>query len=412
MFIRTNDSSVLVALEVGTSKVAAAVAKLQQDGTMVLLGVGEVPSSGVRKGEIAEFHDAQTCVRQALKDAEEKTDAIIEEVYLLLTGSHVESKSDFVRIVNMEEDYLVNQEHVEELNQMVQNLVIPRDRVIVHSLLQHYRLDNEVQTRDPIGQNSQTIEAHFHRIHGVNTRLQTTVRCVRELDIEISGYALSSYATAQVILPPEAKQAGCVAIDLGAGVSDYIVYRNGAVVHTGALGLGGDHLTQDLAIGLRLPYAKAEYLKKRHGNLFMDGMHPDDRIQLPRDMSFEERHIYRDSMVKILAARQSEILEIIEKDIGMEGHWPHLTGGVYITGGASQMQGLGRMAGEVFPVPVEMVHEHQFDGDQTYSKRPDLSSLIGLLRYAQFREMHKPKPRGWRRIRQSIGKLLASMNLF
>lgn len=410
MFIRKDDYDILVALEVGTSKVVAAVAELRPDG-MTLLGVGEVPSSGVRKGEITDFQDAQTCIHQALHNAEKETDAEIREVYLTLTGSHITSRTDTVRFAITDEEKQVTGEHVSELNHLAQGLVIPRDYVIVHSLLQNYCLDDNVVTREPVGLSSGTLEGHYHLIYGLQTRLQTTVRCVHEQGVEICGYALSSYAMAQGLLSPAAKQAGCVAIDMGAGITDYIVYLNGAVVHTGSVAVGGDHLTQDLAMGLRLPDQKAEQLKREHGDLYMDGHHRDEKIILERDMTFEERSIYRESMAKILHVRQRELLELIHQDLEARGLWPHMLGGVHITGGASRMTGLERMAREIFPSEVKFVHEHAFDGDQTYSKRPDLSTVLGLLRYAQRKEMAKAKPRGWRRIQQSVVNILTAMRL-
>jgi cell division protein FtsA len=411
--MKQNNAHVIVGLEIGTSKVVAAVAEVRDDGSMMLLGVGQAPSSGIRKGEVVDFQDAQACVRQAIADAEGETDVEIGELYLILTGAHISSRTDMVRCTVLEDDQRVTQDAVDELKHLAQNLVIPRDCVIVHSLLQHYRLDNGDISREPIGLNSQNLEAYFHLIYGLQTRLQTTVRCVAEQNIEVSGYALGSYAMSQAVLTSEAKQHGALAIDIGAGVTDYIVYNKNAVIHTGVLSLGGDHMTQDLAIGLRLPYQKAEQLKRDHGNLFMEGHHPDEKITLERDMSFEERQVYCDSVTKILHSRQREMLELIYEDIESRGLWSQISNGVYITGGASQMQGLDRLAQEIFPVEVHMVHEHQFfDGDQTYSKRPDLSTVFGLLRYAQKREMKKIQSRGWRRLRNSVVGLLHSMKLF
>lgn len=410
MKINHDETTVLVGVEVGTSKVVAAVAELRRDGSMTLLGVGEAPSSGIRKGEIVDFQDAQACIRQALHQAEKMTDAEIGEVYVTLTGPHIMSRTDSVRLPVLEDDKVITQEHLDELNHLAHNLVIPRDYVIIHSLLQNYYLDNHMPSREPVGVMSGTIEGKYHLIYGLQTRLQTTVRCIREMDVDISGYALSALAMSNCVLSSEDKKAGAIAIDIGAGVVNYIVYVDGDVAHTGVLGLGGDHLTQDLAIGLRLPYQKAEALKKDYGDLFMQGHHADERITLSRDVSFEERAIYRESMVQILRARQQEILNLIAQDVA--GFLPQITAGILITGGASQMRGLQRLAEEVFSMPVQMVHEHSFDGDQTYSRRPDLSAVLGLLQFARRKELNRFKPRGWRGWRESLMNLLASMKLF
>lgn len=411
MFWKQKETNVLVAVEIGTSKVVAAVAELKADGSMTLLGVGEVPASGVRKGEIVEFQDAQTCVKQALHLAEQKADVEIHEAYLLLTGAHIVSRTDSVRCTMGDEETEVSEETLAELNELAQNVSIPRDYVFIHSLLQHYKLDHGVVSREPLGLLTRSVEGYYHLIYGLDTRLRNTVRCVQEHGIKVSGYALSSFAVANELLTKRAKEAGSVAVDMGAGTTDYIVYQNGAVVHTGVLGLGGDHLTQDLSFGLRIPYQKAEALKKSHGDLYMNGEHADERIRIEPDVSTEELMVYRESMVAILEARQREIFELIHEDLEKRGIWPALSGKVYLTGGASLLRGVERMASEIFPVECKLAHEHNLDGDQTYKNRPDLSAVLGLLRIAQKKEMQKRVPKGWRRLQHTFTSLLETMRL-
>jgi cell division protein FtsA len=179
------------------------------------------------------------------------------------------------------------------------------------------------------------------------------------------------------------------------------------------LALGGDHLTQDLSVGLRLPFLRAEQLKREHGDLFMNGHHADEKIVLERDMSSEERHLYRESMVKILHARQEEILRLVIEDIESHGLWNSLSGDVVITGGASQIRGLETMAREMFPLDVRMIREHEFfDGDLTCSTRPDLTAVFGLLNYARRKELASMQTKGWNRVRNAVGSLLSAMKLF
>lgn len=413
MFFRRNSSTILAALEIGTSKVAAVLAESRADGGMTFLGIGEVPSSGIRKGEIVDFEDAQKCVQQALHLAEHQTDAEIGEVYLAITGAHIISRNDSVRTSLIDDQRTVSERHMEQLHQMAHHLVIPRDYVMIHSLLQDYVLDNAVSSQDPTGIVCDQIEGRYHLMYGLKSRLQTAVRCIRELDVNIAGYALSSYAMAQVILSDEAREAGSIAIDCGAGVTSYIVYLGGAVVHTGVLALGGDHLTQDLAMGLRLPYLKAEALKKEHGTVWLGACREEEMITIPQDISFEQRQIYKYSMAQILNARQREILTLIAADIERANLWPKLGGNIYITGGGSQIAGLELLAQSVFPIPVSLVHEHPFEGDQTYSRRPDLSTLLGLLYFAQQKEMQRAASlRPFGRLRQSVAQLFAGMKLF
>ncbi len=403
--------NIVVALEVGSTKVAAAVGEIRPDGTLALLGIGEGPSGQVRKCEIVDFEVAQGCVRDALAEAEQKTDIVIAEVYLAISGAHIRSSNTRVTTaINNDGDEIAT-EHLQELQDMATAQPLPTDHAIVHHLLQHYVLDDGSTTDNPIGLASKHLTAHFHQVYGLATRLQTTIRCVKELSIDVKNYALSSYATAQAVLTRNQKQLGAVVINLGGGLSDYIAYQKGAVVHTGVLGVGGDHLTNDIVSGLKIPYAKAELLKKTEGSVILDPNEEEDRITLPGAYNFEERQLYRASLNIIMQARQAEIFDIILEDLQNAGFWPEFHGTVYITGGASQVKGLVELASQIFPCPVELAHQSPFDGDQNYGRRPDLSTLMGLLHYARQAELEVSSARGFARVGQSLRRALANMRL-
>jgi len=277
--------NIVVALEVGSTKVAAAVGEIRPDGTLALLGIGEGPSGQVRKCEVVDFEVAQGCIRDALAEAEQKTDVVVAEVYLAITGAHIRSANTRVTtIINNDNDEITH-EHMQELHDMATAQPLPTDHAIVHHLLQHYVLDDGSTTDNPVGLASKQLTAHFHQVYGLATRLQTTIRCVKELSIDVKNYALSSYATAQAVLSRNQKQLGAIVINLGGGVSDYIAYQKGAVVHTGVLGVGGDHLTNDIVSGLKIPYAKAEQLKKSEGSVIL---HPDARCRSLRNSGPDE----------------------------------------------------------------------------------------------------------------------------
>jgi cell division protein FtsA len=403
--------NIIVALEVGSTKVAAAVGEIRPDGTLALLGIGEAGSGQVRKCEIVDFEVAQGCVRDALAEAEQKTDVVIAEVYLAISGAHVRSSNTRVTTLINNDGDEITPENLQELHDMATAQPLPVDHAIVHHLLQRYVLDDGSMTDNPIGLASKQLTAHFHQVYGLATRLQTTIRCVKELSIDVKNYALSSYATAQAVLSRNQKQLGAIVINLGGGISDYIAYQKGAVVHTGVLGVGGDHLTNDIVSGLKIPYAKAELLKKTEGSVILDPAESEDRITLPGAYNFEERSLYRASLNTIMQARQAEIFEIILEELQSAPFWPDFAGTIYITGGASQVKGLIELASQVFPCPVELAHQSPFDGDQTYASRPDLSTLLGLLQYARQAEMEIPSAKGLARVGQSLRKALVNMRV-
>jgi cell division protein FtsA len=403
--------NIVVALEVGSTKVAAAVGEIRPDGTLALLGIGEGPSGQVRKCEIVDFEIAQGCIRDALAEAEQKTDVVIAEVYLAISGAHIRSANTRVSIATNNENDEIGPEHLQELHDMATSQPLPADHAIVHHLLQHYQLDDGTRTDNPVGLVSKHLTAHYHQVYGLATRLQTTIKCVKELSIDVKNYALSSYATAQAVLSRNQKQLGAVVINLGGGISDYIAYEKGAVVHTGVLGVGGDHLTNDIVSAFKIPYAKAEQLKKSEGSVILDPAEEEACIVLPGAYNFEERTIYRASLNTVMQARQAEIFEIILEDLRSAHFWPHFHGTIYITGGASQVRGLVELAAQLFPFPVEVAHQSPFDGDQNYGRRPDLATLMGLLQYARQAELEGASARGFARFGQSLKRALASMRL-
>lgn len=407
-----NDRNIIAALEVGSTKIAVAVGEIRPDGSLALLGVGESPSGQVRKCEIVDFETAQRCVYDALNDAESKTDVVINEVYLAISGAHIRSKNVRHSVVIPENEDEVNEYHLEELRGLAQNHVLPSDYSLVHDLLQHYVLDDDSITDNPLGLATKRLGADYHLVFGRSTRLLTTIRSVKELSIDVKNYALSSYATAQAVLNRSRKMAGAVVVNLGGGVTDWVAYEKGAVVHSGVLGVGGDHLTNDIVAGLKIPYAKAEELKKSQGSVVLEEGGQDEIITMPQAYNFEERRIYRESLATIMQARQAETLEIIRQDLEAQPFWENFAGTVYLTGGASQVGGLLPLARSLFPGHVELAHQFPLDGDQNYAKRPDLSTVMGLLRFAQRAEMEAPPVRGLARVRESFKRALAGMRLF
>lgn len=411
MFFRNKESNIVVAVEAGTQSVITAVAELNADGKLYLLAVGEAKSNGIRKGEVVDYQLALQSVRDSIIDAENKSDTEINEVYLSLTGSHVSSRRVLVKTNIEEEDNLISNDHINQLEQLARQQAIPRDHALVLELLQHYYLDGQTICEDPIGLNSNVLEASYLLVHGLHTRLESSVRTIIEQDIDVSGYALASYATAQSILDKLMKQQGSVVVDIGAGSTDYIVYANGAVVHTGVIGVGGDHVTQDLAIGLKIPYDRAEELKISYGDLYVDGYSPGEKILLERDLHMDEKEISRNALAQISYVRIRELFEIINSELEEKEVWPHVTGHLYLTGGCSKLCGIVRLANEVFPVKTKLGEITSFEGDQIYKQRPELATALGLLIYARQVELNNRKVSGWDHIRRSFSEVMSAMKM-
>lgn len=382
--------NIVVGLEIGTSKVCAVVGETKRDGTIRILGVGQAPSRGVRKGEIVDFETASKCVREALVDAEEKSDVMIGSVFLAITGGHIECFNNR-GAVNLPEDRdEICEEDFEDVQASAREVSIPAPNMFVHSILQHYYVDGQDGVLNPIGMLGRKLEADFHVIHGVATRIKNSVRLVKEVGPEVLDVVFSPLATAQVVLDQNQKTLGALVVDMGGGTTDYVVYVDGAVKESGALPLGGDHITNDISLGLRIPMAKAEKLKTEEGSVIVGQGVPGETVRLKDETGFAGKEIEREMLNTIIHCRVRETFELLKKKL--DGDYLHFLGaGMMITGGCSQLKGIQHLAEEIFGMPVHVTHAQTVSGPTSAFENPQFSTAIGLVKYAEATQPARPQ---------------------
>jgi len=374
---------ILVGIEVGTSKVCAVVGEAGREGTMRILGVGLAPSKGVRKGEIVDLALATECVHDALSDAETNSDAEIGSVSVAVSGSHVHSFNSRGAILIPADRFEIDEEDVHEVAVKAREINIPTENHFLHSIIQHYFVDGQEGVLNPVGMMGRKLEADFHIIHGVKTRLQNTLRCIRENGIEIDEIVVNSLASAQAVLDQHQKDLGAVVIDMGGGVTDYIVYENGVVRHSGVLAVGGDHISNDISLGLRIPLTRAEKLKIEEGSTRLGAGTPGEMIVLKNDAGFAGKEVEREMLNTIIQARVRENFELIKKQIEAEIPPHKLGAGVMLTGGCSLLRGIKDVAESVFDLPVHLAREADAAGPKSVLNNPQYSTAIGLIKFAQ-----------------------------
>ena len=271
---------ILVGLEIGTSKICVVVGDSKPDGSIKILGVGQAPSRGVRKGEIVDFDTAQKCVHEALVDAEEKSDVMIQSVYVGVTGAHIASFNNRGLVLIPEDQEEITDADCDSVRASAREVSIPPQNMFLHSILQHYYIDGQEGVLNPVGMMGHKLEADFHIIHGIGTRIKNAVRCVKEIPLEVEDVVFNPLAAAQVVLNQHQKNLGALAIDIGGGTTDYLMYVDGAVRQSGSLGIGGDHITNDISMGLRIPMARAEKLKVEEGSVTLGNCLPGETVTL------------------------------------------------------------------------------------------------------------------------------------
>jgi cell division protein FtsA len=392
------NNDLMVGLEIGTSKICVVVGESRPDGTTKILGVGQAPSRGVRKGEIVDFETAMKCVHEAVVDAEQKSDVMIRSVYVGVAGAHIQSFNNRGCVILPDDRDEIDEEDIEDVKISAREVSIPAQNAFLHSIIQHYHVDGQDGVLNPIGMLGQKLEADFHIIHGVRTRIQNTIRCVKELPLEVEDVVFTALASAQVVLTQQQKNLGALVIDMGGGTMDYILYVDGAVRQSGAIGVGGDHITNDISMGLRIPMARAEKLKIEEGSVILGNCLPGETVVLKDDSGFAGKEIERETLNTIIHLRVRETFELLKRTLDEESFINYVGEGISITGGCSLLQGIDHLAEEIFEIPARVARAQTMSGLTSAFQNPQLSTAIGLIKYAQAVQSDRPQRRGLTRI--------------
>lgn len=386
-------SKIHVGLEIGTSKTCMVVGEVKVDGSVKILGVGETKSAGVRKGEIADYAQVRTCVREALLEAEDVCDVDINSVFLAVTGSHIQGVNNrgTYRLPDDEQEILP--EHVEEAKEIARDIAIPTDNVYLHNVVRQYWLDGQENATNPVGLLGRTLEADFHIVHGIRTRIQNSIKCVREIPLDVDDVVFAPIASAQIALNRQRKDAGALVIDIGGGTTDYVLYLDGAIAASGCIPVGGDHVTNDIHLVTHIPLSKAEKVKKLEGDASGDAARSVGMVIVPDEKGFPEVEVKRQLLNDIIRGRLKETLELVKQRLP-EGSLGKVGTGVFLTGGTSLMRGFGELANEVFQLPIYRPEQPEVSGVHAYFRDPQYSTAVGLIRYAQLLDEDRPKRSG------------------
>jgi cell division protein FtsA len=339
---------------------------------------------------IVDFETAGKCIREALVDAEEKSDVMIGSVYLGVTGGHIVGFNNRGAVNIPEDRDEICEEDFEDVQASAREVSIPAPNMFVHSILQNYYVDGQDGVLNPIGMLGRKLEADFHIIHGVATRIKNCVRCVKEVGPDVLDVVFNPLATAQVLLDQNQKGLGALVVDFGGGTMDYLVYVDGAVRQSGSLAIGGDHITNDISLGLRIPMAKAERLKIEEGSVILGNSRPGEVVVLKDETGFAGKEIEREMLNTIIHCRVREAFELLKKRLEEESHLPFLGAGLMLTGGCSLLKGINHLAEEIFSMPVHLTHAQTVSGLTSAFENPQFSTAIGLIKYANAMEPARP----------------------
>ncbi len=399
---------VITALEIGTSSVKVLMAEVREDGGIMIAGVGERDSRGVRKGEIIDFELALDSVRNAMEDAESSSrKSIGEHLYLVASGGRAESllHAGGIPVLNEydEPGGEITQDDVDHALEAARKIHVPDDRIRMHTLEQNFEVDGRGGIANPVRMLAQELRAGMLMIHGQRSVIENLKKLIESVPVTCADAAFGGFCSALAVLTPEHKRAGAVVIDLGGGTTDYLAYSAGLVRLAGSIAVGGDHITGDISSGLNLGRRQAEMLKKESGSAIINRLKSDQNISIPPEGSYRGGIVRSSTLHTIIHARMEETLRLIAEQIEQSELAGVLNGGVILTGGGSALEGVADLAQQVFNAPARVGRIYDCVGLSTKQEGARFAAAIGAIRYASAQRKPAAPARG--AIRNFFSKL-------
>ncbi len=374
-----SEGTIVAAAEIGTSKVAVLIGHVSEAGRLGIIGHGLCSSRGVRKGAIYDLRAVLDCLQSAIELAETRASVSVENLFLAQSGSHLQGQ--FIEgIANVRNaNGIVQQEDVERACSDAKGKMPPNDRIWVVHIRNPFRIDERV-VEEPIGEQGSRLSAGYWSVSGERKIISDQIRLLNGIAIEVEDLILASTASAEAVLQTSEKRSGCIVLDVGGGSTDYVFYKDGFIVRAGVIPVGGDHITNDLSVGLRINSRWAENLKKEHGCALARTEDKERKVWAHGDHSIGDRECYLQSVHAIIEARVRELFEIVRKE------WVSVLGdskpgsGVVLTGGTSRLSGIEELAAKVFATHVRIGTPP--NGVEKAIAGVEYSTCIGLLMYA------------------------------
>ena len=348
---RGNDDPV-VGLDVGTTKICAVIAEPRGHGGLEVIGMGTAPSRGLRRGVVVNIDSTVEAIKHAVAEAEQMAGVEVAGVYAGVAGGHIKSLNSRGVVAVSGKDREVSAVDVERVIEAARAINLPQDREIIHVLPQTFTVDESDGVREPIGMSGVRLEVEVHIVTGLVTAVQNVVRSVNRAGLAVYDVVLEPIASAEAVLLADERELGVVLIDIGGGTTDLALLRDGAVWYTGILPLGGDHITNDIAVGLRTPVRDAEELKKRYGCALTALVPAEETVDVPSVGGRKPRQLSRQVLSEIVQPRIEEIFTLVAGNLAKAGFQDAAAAGVVVTGGSSIMEGVPELAERVFDQPV------------------------------------------------------------
>jgi cell division protein FtsA len=375
------EKNLIVGLDIGTSKVAAIVGEVKEDGSIEVVGVGSHPSRGLKKGVVVNIESTVQSIQRAVEEAELMAGCEIHAVHAGIAGNHIRSLNSHGIVAIRDREASMGD--VDRGIDAARAVAIPADQRILHILPQEFIIDSQDGIRDPVGMSGVRLEARVHIVTGAVSAAQNIIKCVRRCGLEVDDLILEQLSSAQAVLSEDEKELGICLVDIGGGTTDIAVFTDGSIRHTAVIPIAGNQVTNDIAVALRTPTQHAEEIKLKYACALTQLASGDEVIEVPSIGDRPARRLSRQTLAEVVEPRYEELLTLVQAELRRSGFESLMAGGVVLTGGSSRIEGLVELAEEVFHMPVRLGIAHNVGGLAEVVNNPAYATGVGLLLFAR-----------------------------
>lgn len=370
--------NLIVGLDIGTTKICCIVGN-QTEEELEIVGFGSSPSKGLRKGVVINIESTVDAIEKAVREAELMAGCEIKSVFSGIAGGHIKGMNSqgVIAIKNRE----VSGEDLKRVIDAAKAIAIPMDREVLHILPQEFIIDDQDGIREPLGMSGVRLEAKVHIVTGAVASAQNIIKSCNRAGADVADIVLEQLASSEAVLSADEKELGVALVDIGGGTADIAIFSEGAIKHTSVLSIGGDHLTNDIAVGLRTPMAEAEKIKQAYGCCLTSMVGKDENIEVPSVGGREPRILSRQLLAEILEPRVEEIFSLVNREIVKSGYEDLIASGVVITGGTAILPGMPELAEQIFNLPVRRGTPLDIGGLKDVVDSPIYATGVGLVKY-------------------------------
>lgn len=379
---RKSDRNLVVGLDIGTSKVAAIVGEMKDDGDEIeVIGIGTHPSRGLKKGVVVNLEATVQSIQRAIEEAEQMAGCRIHSVYAGIAGSHISSMNSHGIVAIKEKE--VSQSDVDRVIDSARAVAIPADQKILHILPQEFVIDRQEGIKEPIGMSGIRLEARVHIVTGAVSAAQNIEKCIRRCGLEVDDVILEQLASAHAVLAEDEKELGVCLVDIGGGTTDIAVFTDGAIRHTAVIPIAGDQVTNDIAVALRTPAQFAEEIKIKYACALTQLAKLEESIDVPSIGERPSRQISRLNLAEIVEPRYEELLLLVQSELRRSGFEDLIAAGIVLSGGSARVEGLVELAEEIFHMPVRLGMPQYVTGLGDVIRNPAFATGVGLLLFGR-----------------------------